>query len=510
MIGQIFRKPDFSKPPTRDEGGGSYFLSSPFGKVGDGNLSLPFVEKRYTRLGAVSFGANNDFPQLIDQSYYTSPLHSSIIDFTVRATIGGGYKLESRDDKMSTLVKVKAFEHRYKLPLMVEKIARELKMHYRHYSVIRFQVDEGGRYAIPIEIIPVEAAEVRVWPDRKTYSICEDWKTQVGKFDIRKYDPSSLDEYQLFVYEKMTAGQKYYPIPPYTSANNWFFLDGETSFFHKTNIQRSIFPSFAIFFPKKAQDPEEKEEVRRKIEGLRGAGNTGFIFSFFAGSPDLMPKLENIPTNNNDQLFEQTDKRTDEKICQAHTIDPILMGIRVPGSLGSGTDIKQSYTIFEKNQVIPRREEVEEIINDYLKMFGIPAVFSLNNFQIVNETIVQLNDEHGTVQAIKELPAELQKAAIASLTKDEVRKFIKLGPTEGGSAFVSGDKQEAAAGEQVQANSQAPINETLQGLSAAANMDMLRIIRDYNKGRMTELLAVRRLNAYGIGDEEAKQILKEQ
>jgi hypothetical protein len=79
----------------------------------------------------------------------------------------------------------------------------------------------------------------------------------------------------------------------------------------------------------------------------------------------------------------------DNVICQAFTIDPILMGIRVAGSLGSGSDIKQSYTIWEKNKVMPLRNEIDDIANILMDLFKVKGKLVIRNYQIVDTTIEQ-------------------------------------------------------------------------------------------------------------------------
>ena len=123
------------------------------------------------------------------------------------------------------------------------------------------------------------------------------------------------------------------------------------------------------------------------------AGNAGKSAAFFGAGKENVPEIISMPTNNNDSLFYQTTESIDSKICQAHTIDPILMGIRVSGKLGSGSDIKQSYIIFEKNVVMPLREEVENLFNDLFMNFGIDVTLSINDFQIIGEQIVDKTDE---------------------------------------------------------------------------------------------------------------------
>jgi hypothetical protein len=69
------------------------------------------------------------------------------------------------------------------------------------------------------------------------------------------------------------------------------------------------------------------------------------------------------------------------------------MGIRTTGSLGSGSDIKQAYVIFEKNVVMPLRDMVSDIFNELLFIAKIDADFTINNYQIINEAIVELEGD---------------------------------------------------------------------------------------------------------------------
>jgi hypothetical protein len=208
---------------------------------------------------------------------------------------------------------------------------------------------------------------------------------------------------------------------------NWAFLDGEMSYLQKSNIINSIFPSFAMMFPKKPQSEEEKIAIKNTIDKAKGSANGGKAIAFFANNAESLPKIESIPTNSNDGLFQVTTESIDSKICQAHIIDPILMGIRVSGKLGSGSDIKQAYIIFEKNTIIPLRNIIEDIVNDLLKIADVKADFTINNFQIVNETIVELDENTSAVNdALNTMNPELAKKVIETMTVNEIRAMVGL------------------------------------------------------------------------------------
>jgi len=231
----------------------------------------------------------------------------------------------------------------------------------------------------------------------------------------------------------MTLGQEWYSLPQYTSALNFAFLSGELSYLAKSNIQNAVFPSFAMMFPKRPQSEEEKNVLRRTIDKLKGAENAGKAVAFFANSAEQMPKIESLPTNSNDKLFQEASGLNTEQICFAHTIDPILMGVRTSGSLGNGSDIKQAYVIFEKNVVKPLREIVQDIFNELLHIAKVEGELVINNFQIINETIVEVEESASkTSDALNAMSPLVATKVLSSMTPNEIRALASLPPVQGG------------------------------------------------------------------------------
>jgi len=398
-------------------------FSSPFMKVGEGNLSLPYVNARQQVSGYIRFGVDNLYPQLINQLYYTSPLHGAIVDFKTNATIGGGYEIKT-DSSVTAVEKMEvyAFEKKVDLEQLLDKITKDDILHNRVYFRLVFNSNNDL-----IRVKHIGAEKVRTSKDRLTYFICDDWTSQIDIETIYPYDRKIYQRECLYVYEKNCVGQDVYPLPSYTSAFNWAFLDGEMSYLQKSNILNAIFPSFAFMFPKKPQSEEEKAGLRKTIESGKGARNGGKVLSFFANNADQLPKIEAIPTNNNDNLFQVTTESIDSKICQAHTIDPILMGIRVSGKLGSGSDIKQSNVIFEKNVIFPQRRKVEKIVNDLFKIARLKAEFHINNFQIINDVITERDEKtQAIIDSLNSLPQGLQQTVLNKMTDEEIRSLVGL------------------------------------------------------------------------------------
>jgi hypothetical protein len=416
------------KPQTTQVVEGYQSFSTPFGRVGDANLSLPYVNGRFQIAGYIPFGQDNMFPELLNQLYYTSPLHGAIVDFKTNSVVGGGYTLKSEGMTNEDKLKLYTFEKKIKLGKVERAIAQQLTVHHRVY----FKLCYNAKREL-YKIYNVSPEKVRIARDKQTYFLCDDWAARIDVTSIKKYHPTNSDLEQLYVYEIMTLGQEWYPLPQYTSALNFAFLSGELSYFAKSNIQNSVFPSFAMMFPKRPQSEEEKSMIKHTIDRLKGAANAGKAVAFFANSADQLPKIESLPTNGNDKLFHEASALNTEQICFAHTIDPILMGVRTTGSLGGGADIKQAYVIFEKNVVMPLRYQVEEIVNELLEIAKIPGEYTINNFQIINETIVEIEgDASKTADAINSLSPLVATKVLNAMTPNEVRALASLPPIEGG------------------------------------------------------------------------------
>ena len=419
---------DFFKTVKHEIVEGYQSFSTPFLKVGGANLTLPYVNGRNQTNGYIPFGQDNLYPELLNQIFYSSPLHGSIVGYKVNAAVGGGFNIVA--DRLTPQDKLELYtlERKLNIKKAVPAVTQQLILHNRVYFKLCF--DDKMKLT---KIVNLSPEKLRVNLDRKRYYICDDWSSRIGVQEIRRYTPTSRDYEQLFVYEVECIGQDYYPLPQYTSALNFAFLSGELSYFAKSNIQNSVFPSFAMMFPKRPQSEEEKNMIRSTIDRLKGAANAGKAVAFFANSQDQLPKIESLPTNGNDSLFQEASQLNTEQICFSHTIDPILMGIRTTGSLGNGSDIKQAYIIFEKNVVMPLREMVSDIFNELLFIAKIDADFTINNYQIINEAIVELEgDTSKTNDALNSLSPLVATKVLETMTENEIRALASLPPVPGG------------------------------------------------------------------------------
>jgi hypothetical protein len=79
------------------------------------------------------------------------------------------------------------------------------------------------------------------------------------------------------------------------------------------------------------------------------------------------------------------------------------------------------------------RQQVTTIFQELLTIARIPAEFTINNFQIINETIVELEgDSSKTNDALNTLSPLVATKVLETMTINEIRALASLPPVEGG------------------------------------------------------------------------------
>jgi hypothetical protein len=354
--------------------------NTPFLKIGKGNLSLPYIQSNVTKTGVIYFGQDNLFPQMMAQMYYTSALHSSIIDFTVNAVMGGGVEIVPKVKSAMSEVDARVFFTKVGGKKVFNLLDRDYYMHRRCHMFVHYS--DSGKF---LKAERVDPTQIRYRFDGM-FEFCEDWSNNRGRRTIPAYNPAGNMGCVLYTKQDQSPAQDHYPLPAYSSALNWCFLDGEQSYLHKSNIQNSVFPSVYIRRPKRFSTKEEIQTFIDGVQGKSGAENAGRVGVLTGDGFENTPEVVQVSTNNNDNLFTQTSKSIQDNICFAHKINPSIMGIKVAGSLGNAQELEMSYAIWEKNVVYPERETVEEIGKELMHIAGVEGTFEIKEFSIIGKS----------------------------------------------------------------------------------------------------------------------------
>lgn len=375
-------------PMTQDiptPSGVGFAFSTPFREFGSGNLSLPVVDRHFTSNGVVRFGEDNLYPQLLNQMYYTSPMHGKLIEFITNAVIGGGYEFVMANLTGQEKVDLMTFEKKQKLEKLSRLITRDYIIHRRvTISVIR---DKGGKL---LRLKRLDPSTIRNYIDCEKFEYSSDWsRGLVGLKTYNRYTGYNRDLETLYVYQDETPGQDIYPIPQYNSILNWCNLDGDIAFFQKQNIHNGVFPSGVIRRPKKFSSIDEIKKFKEEIGSKKGSKNAGNLMVLTGEGFEDTPEYIQVQSNNNDKLFETTLRDLNREIAIGHGLDPSIAGISTGGTLGNNQQIEMLYSIFEKDVVSPLRRTMEEILNDLIDIAKIPNSIKIKDYQIIEKVIVE-------------------------------------------------------------------------------------------------------------------------
>lgn len=437
-----------------------------FGINYDYSQPIEFLNK--TNRGYL-FGVNGMFPQELNRLYNQSPLHSAIINFKKLLTTGNGYDILGAPVDTKGLIALNQLTNQF--DSLLNEMSLDLFMHSRICLKITWNSDNTR--IIKVERISPEKIHISELNDHMEpieYYYNWDWSYQ-GKYPTVRYPKfdkfNKKDRVQLMMYQVSSPGMRLYAEPSYQSALNWVVLDSEMSTYHKANITNSVNPSLLIQYFEKPGTQEEKRQVLNDLNGsFAGARKTGRSMITFSDGKDLAPTVTQMEANKLDKTFLSLTDTIQRQISYSHQIDPQLLGLKTPGSLGNSGDFLYAYNLFNQTVIQPAQKDIELIINDLLTINGITAKIKLKDTDInkINPTIVV------------DVPV----------------------------------KADAIVGSELKTNEPVVVNDNLKNLTGKQNQSLLRIIRQYGQGKLTKDQASLMLKSgLGMSNEEVELMLAE-
>ena len=502
------------------------------------DLSQPFVDDYFSRgFQWVFFGEENLYPQILNQLYISAPMHQACCNFKKYSLIGNGYEWDGYDNlSVADKIAIKQFETMSGLPNASKRVSLDWIKHGRAIALVHYnkQYKKYTHFKI-VDPEHIRNTHVGLFTDKPThYFYSRDWTRSASQMTLSPYAPGNTDEWQVVEIKNHVGGFQAYGMPDWASSANWQKVGADIALLHKSAIENGIQPSVIYKYPY-VMSPDERHTWENGMrKNAKGAKNYGRAMKVEAQSRDLMPEIDVVSTTDNHALFEQTSKEYKEEVAISHNLDPALMGVRIQGSLGAQDEKEFAAEQFKKLWVQDNRMIVEDFLNNLRTICGLDIYLTIKDTDIL--TVKEMLEEGVTnvggepVATDKEAEARAQlKGSVGGVQGIiQIQTSVAQGLTDRGSAIallelifgfsnaeavrLLGDVQEGVAaptataqpqGEQLDSTG----NSALRGLSAKDNMDMMRIMRDFSKGRLAEPLARTRLAAYGVDEETINTLL---
>ena len=477
------------------------------------DVKLPqLIEKKGE--GWIRFGEDNDYPDHLLRMFNKSSKHNAIVLGKVNYIVGNGFAdapapnaEESMDDLLKkTATDVETFGGCY------------LELHYNALGEV------AAVYHVPYNKVRSNKENTQFW-------IRDNWRDVKYRNTetIRMgYNPArgKEDKVQILFYKEYRPGLETYTYPGYVGALNWIETDIEVSKFHLSTIKNGMFSSKFINFYQGVPSEEEQKEIEKSFKRkFTGSENAGGIVIGFNNDPTKAPTVDDLSNTELDKHFDILNKTIQQEIFAGHQVtSPMLFGIRVEGQLGGHSEMMDSYEIFKQTYVNDKQQALERLFTDIfgreMKITPVePVGFRLSESALlqiapkewllekagVDQDMIKKPESvtsQMVIDALNSLSPIVANKVLESMTPNEIRSLVNLQPTAEGAALPNPTGTPAGMpGEQM-------VNEAIRGLSGRQYQQLMRIVREYSKGKLT-LEAARALmrTGYNLQDEDINVLL---
>lgn len=444
--------------------------------------------KKVSNKPFVYFGEENDYPDYLLYLYNKSAKHNAIINGKLNYIFGGGLKADNEES-------AKAWTEKFNRAESLEDVAKKSPTDVELFAGFYWQVIFNALGKIQ-EIYHLEFGKVRSNKDGSEFYYKKDWKDRNEVMKVfPAFDPKQ-PKTSIFFFQEYRPGCGVYPLPGYVGTNNWIEADIEVSKHTLTNAKTGFTPSKMINFYNGEPPEDKKKEISRRFEN-RNTGSEGKkLIIAFNNDPNKKPTIDDLGTSDlTKEDFQAVDNLISSNIYAGHQItSPMLFGIKESGQLGGATELRIAYDIFKNTYVKNKQQQFEAVLNQFAEHKGIQVKFSF-----VQADPVGLDMSDALLLQVAPKSWLLEKLGIDSTRYPDAP--TQAAPSQ---SAVQATPQTAPQAQEQQSS----VNDNLKNLTAKQHQQLLRIIRQYSKGQLTEAAAKALLkSSLGLNDEDINALL---
>jgi hypothetical protein len=364
-------------------------------------------------------GYYNNYPGYLLYLFNRSSKHNAFINGKVLYICGAGVGFDSTDLSIQDIALANDFINKENtnfdtLKDIVKKCVLDKKLFGGYYLEVIWN-KAGNNF----EVLHFPYNNLRKAKDADGYWYSKDWSKQKQSPEetdleyIPLFDPEKPTGRQIFVSKEYRPDLDAYPLPDYVASAVYAEVDVELSNYRLNAIKSGFNAGTILNFSNGRPTEEEKEEIEARLkEKFTGTDRANSLLITFSGNKYSAPTIEHLtPQNVDSQLTELNDQVIQELIIGHHIPNPMLVGIKTAGELGTKDQINDSYELYKNTYIIPNQAEIEKDFNYLLKLKGFSNRIYLKELDPIEE----------------QLPIEEK---IKVMTKNEVREMYGLPPLE--------------------------------------------------------------------------------
>jgi hypothetical protein len=364
-------------------------------------------------------GYYNNYPGYLLYLFNRSSKHNAFINGKVLYICGAGVGFDSTDLSIQDIALANDFINKENtnfdtLKDIVKKCVLDKKLFGGYYLEVIWN-KAGNNF----ELLHFSYNNLRKAKDADGYWYSKDWSKQKQSPEetdleyIPLFDAEKPTSRQIFVSKEYRPDLDAYPLPDYVASAVYAEVDVELSNYRLNAIKSGFNAGTILNFSNGRPTEEEKEEIEARLkEKFTGTDRANSLLITFSGNKDSAPTIEHLtPQNVDSQLTELNDQVIQELIIGHHIPNPMLVGIKTAGELGTKDQINDSYELYKNTYIIHNQAEIEKDFNYLLKLKGFSNRIYLKELDPIEE----------------QLPIEEK---IKVMTKNEVREMYGLPPLE--------------------------------------------------------------------------------
>lgn len=428
--------------------------------------TVPVFSEVLQRYPWVYYGDSNLLPQYFIELYDNCAIHKAVVTSKVNQIMGDG--IVSLNNPMASVNLINPSEN-------VSDVMRKCALDFMLFGGFSLQIvknREGGIAEIyHLDFSRVRSGKLNDEDKIESYFYSPHWK------DTRKYVPEEYPSFnmegkgdtQIYYYKTYVPSMSYYPVPDWSAGQRSMEIDIETKNFHMNNLRSGMVPSLFINMNGGIPGEEEQRVLTRALEEqYAGSDNAGQAIISFNESKDTAPEIVQIPRNDNDSYYSSLSDDITRSILSAHRVSSAeLFGIATAGKLGGSNEITEHSEYFRKMVIQPFQNCMLPVFNKLISIkFEKPTTFEIKPLSLFLTGDVR---ENPVVDDVPVTPVQVP------------------------------DEQEMS------------VNENIKKLSGREYQGLLRIVREYNKEKITRGQAAQMLMAgYGLTEEQCGAWLGEE
>ena len=337
-----------------------HFSSIPYGAE-----SYRYSAKEKSAKDFVKYGEQNNFPNHLVDLFNNSSIHETCVNAIVEAIKGDGLTAEptfvldraNSKESWNDLYSKIALDYYLFGGFSLEII----------YNKLRTKISEV--YHIPFAQVRAKEANYRGEVDG--YFLSRDWDKQKHQMDANScvylpafdWEKRGENASQIYYHKPYHPNQEYYPLPAYVGALKVIELDTKVDNWHVSNISNGLTPSIAITTYTNGTDEDVRTIEQSLRANLSSETNAGQMIYMDVASRDEKPDIDIIAQNGGDDYYTTINDMVVQKILTAHRIvSPMLVGIRVEGTLGGRNEMLDAYTLFLNMVIKPFQQDLLKCI----------------------------------------------------------------------------------------------------------------------------------------------------